>query len=80
MLSKVEIDILNHLYTSGLIDPMNSRTISNISKHIGLNHSRIRNNINHLHSLQMVNLGYKERQSNAYFISQKGIDEIESKT
>ena len=76
MLNKVQIDILKQLYEDGLIDPINSRTINNISKRIGLNGLRVRNNLNSLYNFGMVKLGYKERQSKTYFISQEGINEI----
>lgn len=76
MLNKVEIDILKHLLQAGLNNPMDSRTISNIAKNIGLNNLRVRNRIANLCNLGMVKTGYKERQSKTYFISEIGINEI----
>jgi predicted transcriptional regulator len=76
MLNKVEVDILKLLFKEGLIDPMNSRTVTNISKGIGLNNLRVRNNLSHLCQLGFVKNGYKERQSKTYFISEIGINEI----
>jgi len=76
MLNKVEIDILKLLLKDGLIDPINSRTISNISKDVGLNNLRVRNNLMHLCNIGMVKNGYKERQSKTYYISELGINEI----
>jgi len=72
MLSKVEIDILQHLKTEGLIDQMNSRTIQNISKGVGLNYFRVRNNVTHLYMLGLINMGFKERQSNSFYITAEG--------
>ncbi len=72
MLSKVEIDILTHLNENGLIDPMNSRTIKNISKDVGINYFRTRNQISHLCLLQLIALGYKEKNSNTYYLTEKG--------
>jgi|GEM_PF-2144374 len=77
MLSKVEIDILMHLKSEGLVDAMNSRTIKNVSISIDLNLFRTRNNLYHLQLLGMVGLGFKEIRSNTYYLTQKGIDEIE---
>ena len=77
MLSKVEIDILMHLKNEGLLDTMNSRTIKNVSQSIDLNYFRTRNNLYHLQLLGMVGLGFKEIRSNTYYLTQKGIDEIE---
>ena len=76
MLNKVEIDILKLLLKDGLVDPMNSRTVANISKDIGLNNLRVRNNLNHMCNLGFVKNGYKERQSKTYYISDIGINEI----
>lgn len=76
MLSKVEIDILKHLYQEKLIDPMNSRTIKRISQQIGLNYFRVRSNVNKLMLLKLIKMGYRERSSNTFYISQEGINEI----
>lgn len=76
MLSKVEIDILKHLWDQKLIDQMNSRTIRNIAKGINLNYYRVRTNLNHLLLLKMVRQGFKEKSSNTFFITKEGIDEI----
>jgi len=80
MLSKLEIDILNHLFINNLTDSMNSRTVKNISLEIGINNLRIRHNINHLLMLNMVKLGWKERNANTYFITQKGVEMINDQT
>jgi len=80
MLNKVEIDILRHLLENGLNNPMDSRTIKLISKGVGLNNLRVRNNITHLLMHEYVSKGYRERQSGTYYITKKGIDEIETKT
>jgi len=81
MLSKLEIDILNHLFSENLTDSMNSRTVRNISLGIGINHLRVRNNLNHLLMLGMVKNGWKERNANSFHITQKGVDLInENKT
>lgn len=76
MLSKVEIDILKHLWDENLIDPMNSRTIRNISKGIDLNYYRIRTNVNHLCDLGLIKKGFKERSSFTFFISEDGIEMV----
>lgn len=76
MLSKVEIDILRHLWESGLIDEMNSRTIKRISQKIGINYFRVRTNIRHLLLLGMVKSGFKEKSSGTFFISEKGVEII----
>lgn len=76
MLNKVAIDILRLLLKDGLVDPMNSRTVANISKKMGLNNLRVRNNLNRMCQLGLVKNGYKERQSKTYYISDIGINEI----
>ena len=80
MLSKLEIDILHHLFSENLTDPMNSRTVRNISLAIDINHLRVRHNLNHLLMLGMVKLGWKERNANSFYITSKGVEMIETKT
>lgn len=72
MLSKVEIDILKHLWDEGLVDRMNSRTIKRISEKIGINYYRIRSNLIHLKLLGLIDRGFKERNSNTFYITEKG--------
>ena len=72
MLSRVEIDILQYLKAEGLVDQMNSRTIQNISKGVGLNYFRVRNNVSHLYQLKLIGMGFKQKQSNAFYITGKG--------
>jgi len=60
MLSKVEIDILVHLKSEGLIDEMNSRTIKNVSKSIDLNYFRTRNNLTTLVMRGMVGMDLRK--------------------
>jgi len=80
MLSKLEIDILQHLYSENLTDSMKSRTVRNIAIAININLLRARHNLNHLLSLEYVKLGWKERNANTFHITQKGIDLINRKT
>jgi predicted transcriptional regulator len=74
LLSKVEIDILKHMVESELFDPMNSRSIRNISRGIGLNYYRTRTNILHLLLLNYIQKGFKERSSNTFYITNKGVE------
>jgi len=76
MLSKIQIDILHHLLDSGLTDQMNSRSIRRISDKIGINYFRVRTNINYLLLLGLVANGWKERQSNCFHITKKGVELI----
>ena len=76
ILSKLEVDILNQMFESGLLDSMNSRTIQNIGKRLGINYYRTRTNIIHLLKLEYIQLGFRERGSNTYFISKKGVEII----
>jgi len=80
MLSKLEIDILNYLFSENLTDQMNSRTIRDVSLAININHLRVRHNLNHLLMLGMVKLGWKERNANSFYITNKGVEIIETKT
>jgi len=77
MLNKVEIEILMLLHKEGLNNPMDSRTIRNISRNINITYFRVRNFIMNLESLQLVELGFKEQNSRCYFISKKGLETIE---
>lgn len=76
MVSKIEIDILQHLWNEGLTDQMNSRTLRRISEKIGINYFRVRTNMQHLKLLGMVENGYKEKSSMTYFINKKGVELI----
>lgn len=80
MLNKVEVEILKHLHESGLVDQINSRTIRNISKEIGINYFRTRNYVNHLKLLGLLESGFKELNSGTFFISKKGVEIINGKT
>jgi len=71
LLSKVQIDILRHMVESELFDPMNSRTIRNISKGINLNYFRVRTNIQHLFLLGYIKKGYKEKSSETYYLDKE---------
>jgi len=80
MLSKLEVDILIHLSENELLDPMNSRTIKNISKAVDINYFRTRTNVNHLFKLGYISMGFRERASNTYYLSKKGVEMINEKT
>jgi len=56
---------------SELFDPMNSRTIRNISKGINLNYFRVRTNIQHLFLLGYIKKGYKEKSSETYYLDKE---------
>lgn len=76
MLSKIEIDILQHLWSEELVDQMNSRTIRRISEKIGINYFRVRTNLQHLLMLGYVNQGFRERSSNTFYINPQGVEII----
>jgi len=80
MLSKLEVDILIQMKEDGILDSMNSRTIQNVAKRIGINYFRIRTNMNNLHKLGYILMGFRERSSNTYYLSKKGAEMIETKT
>jgi len=77
MLSKVEILILKYLFDNQIDNQIKSQTIRTIAETTNLNPFRVRNNLNHLFSLQSVSLGFKEKNSNTFYISKKGIEIIE---
>jgi len=80
MLSKLEVDILIQMKEDGILDSMNSRTIQNVAKRIGINYFRIRTNMNNLYKLGYILRGFRERSSNTYYLSNKGVEIIETKT
>lgn len=76
MLSKVEVDVLQYLFNNQFNSKMNSQTIRNMSSSINLNYFRLRNIIGHLYQLQLISLGYKDKNANSYYISSKAIEII----
>ena len=80
MLNKVEVEILHHMLQNKLTDQINSRTIRNISKGIEINYFRTRNYVNHLKLLGLLNSGFKELNSGTFYITNKGVEMIETKT
>jgi len=80
MLNKVEVEILQHMLQNKLTDQINSRTIRNISKGIEINYFRTRNYVNHLKLLGLLDSGFKELNSGTFYITNKGVEIIETKT
>jgi len=80
MLSKLEVDILIQMKNDGILDCMNSRSIKNISKKIDVNYYRVRLHIGNLYKLGYISMGFRERSSNTYFLTSKGVEIIETKT
>ena len=76
MLSKVEVDVLQYLFKNQFNSKMNSQTIRDMSIIINLNYFRLRNIVGHLCQLQLISLGYKDKNANSYYISPKAIEMI----
>jgi predicted transcriptional regulator len=79
-LNKNEIELLQYLHQNFYNNQMNSRTIKSLSQSTNLNYFRLRTMINRLSLLELVSHGFKEGNSNTFYITIKGIEKIESLT
>ena len=72
--TKSDITILGKLNEAGLHNEMKSATIKGIAKITSLSEIKVRQSTALLQENELLKLGFKQKNANTYFISEKGIE------
>lgn len=72
--TKGDITILGKLNDAGLNNKMKSATIKGISSLTSLSEAKVRQSVALLHSSKLLEVGFKQKNANTYYISDDGIE------
>lgn len=75
--TKSDITILGKLNDSGLDNKMKSATIKGIACLTKLSEAKVRQSVALLHSSKLLEMGFKQKNANTYYISVAGIELLE---
>ena len=72
--TKSDITILGKLNDAGLSNEMKSATIKGIAKISSLSEMKVRQSVALLQKEKLLNVGFKQKNANTYFITNEGIE------
>lgn len=77
-MTKNDIYILGSIKKIDAINPLKSVPVSSLCSNINLSHTKIRASIKTLIANELVNEGYMQKNAKTFYITQKGIDLLNS--